>query len=322
MRTDALSQPVENPGTMLGRRDFLTRSALAAVALGGMGSSLSLFGAGDSWPPAMAVFSKVYQEVKLDFDQAAALTQEAGLDGVDCPVRPKGEIEPERAADDMPRYAEALKQHNAAMLLLTTGITSVDFPHTETVLRTGKKLGIRYYRLGQYRPEKGKTMRDLIPEVRARFKDLAALNRQLGMTAIFQNHSPSGNSAYLGGDLTDMAALVEGFAPDEIAVAFDLGHALVVHQDEWKTHFEKLKSHLGIAYIKDADRVKRFVAFGEGEFSRTDYFQKLKAMDYRRPFSVHIEYEWTPKGQPKTREALLRVLKESRQAVNKWCGVS
>lgn len=312
----ALSSRTASP---LSRRQFLGRTALAAAALGTW--HLPALGADDAWPPALTVFSKLYQELNLNFDQAAALTADAGLAGIDCPVRPKGEIEPERAADEMPRYAEALKKHGVAMLLLTSGITGVDFPHTETVLRTARKLGMRYYRLGQYRPEKGKKPGDLVPEVRARFKDLAALNRQLGMTAIFQNHSASGNSPYLGGDLNDMKALMEGFSPDEIAVAFDLGHAIVTHQDGWKAHFDKLKNHLGIAYIKDVDRVKRFVAFGDGEFGRTDYFRQLKELGYRRPFSLHIEYEWMEKGKPKTREAMLEVLKKSRQTVLQWCAV-
>ena len=61
--------------------------------------------------PPVAVFSKLYQELKLNFEQSAEVTAEAGLDGIDCAVRDKGEIEPARAADEMPRYAEALGKH-------------------------------------------------------------------------------------------------------------------------------------------------------------------------------------------------------------------
>src|SRR5689334_8602919 len=122
--------------TALNRREFCARAALAAAAFGSL--PLPLLAGENSWPPALTVFSKVYQEIALDFEQAAVLTAEAGLDGIDCPVRPKGEIEPERAADEMPRYVEALKKHKVSMPLLTTGITGVDFPHTETVLRTAK----------------------------------------------------------------------------------------------------------------------------------------------------------------------------------------
>ena len=86
------------------------------------------FGAPGFVPP-VAVFSKVYQELKLDFEASAEVTAEAGLDGIDCAVRDGGEIVPEQAADQMPLYAEALRRHGARMLLLTTGVRGVSSPH-------------------------------------------------------------------------------------------------------------------------------------------------------------------------------------------------
>ncbi|MBM3888041.1 MAG: sugar phosphate isomerase/epimerase [Verrucomicrobia bacterium] len=302
----------------LSRRDFLARAALATTTAAlCRGSALSVFGAG-TWPPQVAVFSKVYQELKLDFDQAAELTAQAGLDGVDCPVRPKGEIEPERAAEDMPRYAEALRKRNVGMLLLTTGITSVSSPHAEDILRTAKKLGIRIYRLGSALHPPGQPADKLVAEVRAQLKELAALNKQLGLAAVIQNHSPSGRRQYAGGDLAELHEIMKGFEPEQIGVAFDLGHALVVHGDEWPAHFERLKPHIRVAYIKDMKRPRQFLAFGEGEFGKSDYFKRLKQLNLASPLSMHIEYEWCPKGQEKTRAALLKVLKDSHRVLRQW----
>src|SRR5215813_2491362 len=103
--------------------------------------------------PPLAVFSKVYQPLKLDFNESAEVTAEAGLDGIDCAVRAGGEILPERAADDMPRYAEALAKHGGKMLLLTTDITGVDTPHARDILNAGRKLDIHFYRLGFYQQQ-------------------------------------------------------------------------------------------------------------------------------------------------------------------------
>src|SRR5690242_6299477 len=103
------------------RRDFLAGAAIGAAATA-FQSRNALGAPAGEFPPPISVFSKVYQELKLDFEQAAALTAEAGFDGVDCPVRDKGEILPERAADDLPRYAEALRKHHTGLLLITTGI--------------------------------------------------------------------------------------------------------------------------------------------------------------------------------------------------------
>src|SRR6266849_3359794 len=131
----------------LSRRSFLLKTAAASAAALCRPAFLSSLAAEKLAPP-IAVFSKVYQTLKLDFEDAAALTAEAGLDGIDCPVRPGGEISPERAAEDLPRYAAALRQRSLQLPLLTTAITGVSSPHTEDILRAAKKLGVQFYRLG------------------------------------------------------------------------------------------------------------------------------------------------------------------------------
>lgn len=303
---------------LLSRRDFLTRAALSGVAAALWHRDASAASSGGKFSPPIPVFSKLYQELKLDFDQAAELTAEAGLDGVDCPVRSKGEIEPERAADEMPRYAEALRKRKLDMLLITTGINSVSSPHAETVLRTAKKLGIRYYRLGFSTNTKQKLAGTSLPEIKAQLRELAALNKQLGLTGVIQNHSPSGRSTYVGGDLNEMYEIVKDFNPDEIGVAFDLCHALIVHGDDWTARFDQLKPHIKVAYVKDVKRPRQLTPFGEGEFSKTDYFKRLKQMNLTAPLSMHIEYEWHPKGQATTREAMLKMLQQNLRVLKGW----
>lgn len=282
----------------------------AAAALGSIGTVPAR--AAERFAPPVSVFSKVYQELKLGFEDAAAVTAESGLDGIDCPVRPGGEIPPERAADEMPRYAEALKKHNVQMLLLTTGIQNPSSPHAEAILRTAKRLGIRYYRLGVWQHKAGDPSEKLVAEVRAQLKDLAAMNREIGVCALLQNHSPGGRK-YAGGDLGEAYQIVKDFNPDQIGVTFDIGHALIVHGDEWSRHFERLKSHLRIAYVKDPSPAGRFVPFGEGRIPQTDFFKRLKAMGYSAPFSMHIEFEWG-----KNRAALVSALQRSQRVVRSW----
>ncbi len=261
----------------------------------------------EPFAPPVAVFSKVYQEINLSYEDSAALTAEAGLDGIDCAVRPKGEVLPERAADDLSRYAEILQKHRVKMLLLTTAILSPASPHAETILRAAKSLGIRYYRLGYWRQEP-------LATVRSQLRELAALNQQLGVCALFQHHS--GN--YVGANLGQLREIVGDFSPEQIAVAFDLGHAILTHGDDWHGYFEKLKPWIKVAYVKDAKRGAGFVPFGEGEFGKTDLFRCLRAMNYRAPLSMHIEYKW----EPKTRAQLLAELKASRQTLGRWLAAS
>lgn len=301
----------------LTRRGFLARTTLTAAgaALGGLaGNPL----AAAPFAPPVVVFSKIYHQIKLTLEDSAALTAEAGLDGVDCPVRAKDQILPERVKDDLPRYVELLRQRGCQLPLLTTAIVNPASSHAESILSTARKLGIRYYRAGYFQASKGQTTAQVTAEAKAQLQELAALNREHGVCALMQNHSPGRPNGPLGGDLNDLLELVRDFDPAQIGVAFDLGHALLVHGDDWPTHFERLKSHIKIAYIKDVKRGKGFVRFGTGEFAGTDFFKRLKAMNYTAPLSLHIEYEWTPPGESANRAALSRALKESLAALKGW----
>ncbi len=301
----------------LSRREFITGTVVAssATALCGAGA-LPAFAAG-SWPPPIVVFSKVYQDLKLNFDEAAALTAEAGIDGIDCPVRPGGEFLPENAARELPEYAAALKKRGLQVPLLTTAITDVSSPCAEDILRTAKKLGVQYYRLGFVLRKPDVPAGQQVREVRAQLKDLAALNQQVGIGAIFQNHSPAGRS-YVGGDLSDMYEIVKDFEPAQIGVAFDIGHAWVVHGEDWHRHFEKLKPHIKVAYVKDVQRPTRWVPFGQGDIGSIGYFKLLKEMGYRAPVSLHIEFDWSEGGKVRTRAALLKAVRDSAAVLRGW----
>jgi sugar phosphate isomerase/epimerase len=298
------------------RREFVGKTTVAATTLAFSPWPVqSAFAAGKLSPP-IVVFSKVYQTLSLGFDEAAAVTAEAGLDGVDAPLRPGGEILPERAAEELPRYVEAMKKRKLQLPLLTTAIVSTSSPHTEDILRNARKLVIQHYRLGFIQREGD--ARQQVTEFRAQLKDLAAMNKEIGIGALVQNHSPAGHGNYLGGDLNDMREIVSDFDPAQIGVAFDIGHAIIVHKEQWRPHFEALKSHIKVAYVKDASMAGRWVPFGQGDVGRLGYFKLLKEMGYHAPISMHIEFDWTQQGKTKNRETLLKALKDSAGVLRKW----
>jgi L-ribulose-5-phosphate 3-epimerase len=293
------------------RRAFIRKASTAALAACA-GSSLPGLAAGLSACP-IVVFSKIYQELKLNFESSAALTSEAGLDGIDCPVRPGGEILPERAAEDLPRYAEVLGRKQLKLHLLTSGITGVASPHAEAILRAAKKQGVRYYRLGFFEAKKDWPSGKQAKEVRSALKDVASMNREIGVCALFQNHSGS-----FGANLTDLRDVVSEFDPAQLGVAFDIGHAILIHGEGWKSHFEAIAPHLRVAYIKDARQGTNWVRFGEGDIARTGYFKRLQELGYSAPFSLHIEFDWSNGGKSRNRESLLRALRQSRTVLKQW----
>jgi sugar phosphate isomerase/epimerase len=298
----------------LSRRDFLARNILASSAvLAGMEPWLSR--GEQKWPVPVVLFSKVYQILRLSFEEAAEVTAEAGLDGVDPPVRAGGEILPEHAAEELPRYAQRLRQRGLQLPFVTTDITSVSSPHAEQVLRTAKELGVGSYRLGFFQRRKDVPLRQQLVEIQAQLKDLAALNKELGLGAVFQNHS---GETTLGGDLGDLQAIVRGFDPAQIGVAFDIGHALVAHGKDWRVRFEALKSHIKVAYVKDVTWAGRWVRFGQGALGELGYYSLLKAMNYQVPIELHIEFDWGESGKSQDRPGLVKALKDSAQVMRRW----
>ena len=299
----------------LSRRDFVQTAGVAAATVSAGLATLHSWARPAKAASPIVVFSKVYQALKLTFAQAAEVTAEAGIDGVDCPVRPGGEILPENAAKDLPRYVEALRSRGLTMPLLTTAITGVESPHTEDILQAAKAAGVQYYRLG-FIPRNG-DLPEQIKSVREKLIPLAALNKKIGIGALIQNHSPAGKS-FLGGDLAEMEAVLEGFDPAQIGLAFDIGHAWVVHGPQWRTHFDKLKPYFKIAYVKDVKPGPQWVRFGEGDLAGTGYFRLLRELNYHAPVSLHIEFDWMEEGKAKDRAHLVSAIKESAAVLRSW----
>jgi sugar phosphate isomerase/epimerase len=295
------------------RREFLHRLSLAS--LGGLAGAGIAGWSAETHRVPVVVFSKAYQPLKFSFDQAAEFTAEAGLDGVDSPVRPDGEIVPERVEADLPVYVDALRKRGLQMPYVTTAITSTASPKAEVLLQTAKRLDVKRYRLGFMFRAEGDGWKKQLQEVRARLKDLAALNKQLGIGAVLQNHSPSGHT-YVGGDVDELAEIVEGFDPEQLGVAFDIAHAINVHGVQWRSKFDRIRSHLRVVYVKDCNRQKQFVPLGQGQVGASGYFEVLKELRYNAPVSLHIEY--SGKAQPETRPELLMAVQNSLRLLRGW----
>ena len=112
--------------TDLTRRSFLgTAAALAAAPA---------FGFQDKAAWKIGGFTKFLQD--LSFEKLAQAAVDVGWDGIELPLRAKGQVLPERVEDDLPKLVEALKAKNLEILCLATDIHGVDEPNTEKVLRT------------------------------------------------------------------------------------------------------------------------------------------------------------------------------------------
>lgn len=307
--------------SQLTRRDFMGRAAAATLAAAGMRDGLALAApaaapekfAWPTWP--VIVFTKVHHnDLKLSLEETADWVAEAGFDGIDCPVRPDGPVLPERVADDLPRMAGLMKQRNLRLHSLVTSIVDIKTPHTEEILRTAAKLGIRYYRLGFITVKGGKADARKIAEVRAQLKDLAALNAELGLTGMHQNHI--GN--YFGADTWPIYEAVKGYDPKAIGMEFDIGHATGAHEAGWKAVYEGVRSHVAMAQCKDYSlKTKDWVALGEGAVDKA-FFSLLRQTGYANAIGMHYEYKVDGKNLEELRKNTKVAIKKDLALMRKW----
>ncbi|MEP6662977.1 MAG: sugar phosphate isomerase/epimerase family protein [Verrucomicrobiota bacterium] len=269
----------------ISRRQFLASSfAASAFALAAPVSSLA---ENKKLTRQFCAFEKPLQF--LNYDEVAEVLAEAGFDGVEATVRADGHVLPEKVETDLPRFHNALKKRGLEITILTSDINDLHSPHAENVLRTAAKLGVQRYRMLWYRYDLQKPILPQLDAIRPKLKALAALNRELGITALYQNHS---GDKMVGAPLWDIFSLIQDFDPKEIALAYDVRHALVEGGLSWPIQFNLVKSHIAAVCVKDfvweKSKVKN-VPLGEGIVSKK-VFTMLKEIGFSGPISLHIEY--------------------------------
>jgi sugar phosphate isomerase/epimerase len=282
-----------NTPDLLTRRDFVTTTAAAAAAL--VTASPGLF-AQDAAEKRFKIigFTKPFQ--KLNFEDTADTVAEIGWDGVECPVRPRGQgqIEPERAPDELPKLLEALKKRGKELTLMTTAITDVSQPHTEQLLRTAAKLGIRRYRLGFWKYNLARPIPDQVTEIGAQLRELAALSAQLGLQAGFQNHS---GRDCVGAPVWDLWTMIKDLDPRHMGVCFDIGHATLEGGLSWPIEARLMERQFTAVFVKDflwrrTDHgwQEQWVPLGDGMVDGA-FFKWLKTTSFTGPICQHHEYD-------------------------------
>ncbi|MBA4146504.1 MAG: sugar phosphate isomerase/epimerase [Verrucomicrobia bacterium] len=297
----------------MNRRQFIT----SAAALSAMAAAPSLLRAQTKKSPGnkyeFCAFEKPLQF--LSYDELAELLAELGYDGIEATVRPGGHVLPEKVEEDLPRLHEALRKRGLNISILTSGISSVDSPHAEKVLRTASKLGLKRYRMLWYQYDLKKPILPQLDTFRSHLDKLAALNRQHGVTALYQNHA---GEKYVGAPLWDIYSLVKEFDPKEVSIAYDIRHATVEGGLSWPIQFQLIQSHLGAVFIKDCTwengKLKN-TPLGTGMVN-PKFFTMLKESNFSGPVSVHVEYLGSSKDKQVIGDAFRKDLKTLRQLLS------
>jgi len=306
----------------LTRRSFLHGTIAAGASLAALGRGATPARAAHHEGIKVGGFTKEYRT--LSYDEVADAVVEIGWDGVECGVRsePTGLVLPERVKDDLPRMVDALKKRDKELLVMATNVLNPDQKYTEDVLRTGSAEGIKYYRIGYFNYDYDKSVKQNLDEIKPQMRDLEAMNRELGICGIFQNHS--GGHA-VGAPVWDIYELVKDLDPEYLAVDFDIGHATVEGGYAWRAHFNRIKDHLRGVVVKDFKWVydeeegeynASWCPIGEGMIRR-EFIGMLKATGFSGPVIMHHEYHVEGEGSARI-ENLKKAMKADTDTLREW----
>ncbi len=268
---------------MFSRRNFLLATTAAML------TRRHTHAAEADWP--VVTFTKPFQ--KTSYTRTAEIVSEVGWQGIELPLRAKGQIEPERVEEELPKMVEALKARGLTVGTITTDIVAVSTAHAEKVLRTAKALGITRYRLGSFRYRDDEHPKAQLEALKPQLRELAAMNQQLGVRGGIQNHS---GDRYVGCAVWDIFELVRDLDPQALGICFDIGHATLEGGQSWKLEARLMEPWMVCVYVKDFRWEREAKGFapkwgplGEG-MVRREFFDWLRRSSYRGPISQHCEY--------------------------------
>lgn len=243
-------------------------------------------------PTEICVFVKFLQS--MSFKDLAAAMSELRVQGIEATVRNGGQILPAQAEDKLPELVDALKEHNLDVTIMTSGINRIDSPYAEQTLRTAAKLGIKRYRMDYYRYDLNKPVAPQVESFKAIAKDLAAMNRELGIQAIYQNHAGAG---YVGASIWDLIEILKEIPKEQIGIAYDTRHSAVEAGMSWPVLWNASQPHLASVFVKNArweGRSAHDIPLGETGVVDPKIFAMIRKSDFAGPLSLHVEY--LPKG--------------------------
>jgi sugar phosphate isomerase/epimerase len=269
----------------IARREFFRESvAIGATLVAGMQTRAA---AGAISRNPICLFIKFVQT--LSYEELADAVAEMGADGIEATVRKGGYIAPEKAVDQLPKLADAMARRNLKITMITTDVVGVDDPNTRPVLQTAAKIGIPMYRMGFYKYDLKRPVMDQLEAIGPALKELGALNAELGIQAVYQNHS---GAEHVGGAVWDIFSVIKDIPKEQIALAFDIRHATIEAGLSWPTVYNAMRPRIATVYVKDFDWVGRraeHVPLGKGRVDSA-FFQRLLADGFAGPISLHVEY--------------------------------
>lgn len=236
--------------------------------------------------------------------------QRIGFRHLDLTVRRTGLVDPDQVALDaaLPAMLKGIRAAGAECDQITTNIELADRPIglfggkpivPEALLRVASDHGIRLYRWGGFAyagSAFGEQLAAQLDALAAQLAPLAALNRRLGITALYHTYS-GGNHAR---SVWDLMRVLQPYPGDELAINFDIGHMVREGAlSAWSSNLRYAMPRIRGIGLKDG-MVSRaadgtigasFPRAGSGLVQWPEFFRLLLQGGYRGPAEVQCEYD-------------------------------
>lgn len=242
---------------------------------------------GEAWP--VVIFEKPIQT--LGYDQMGEELAKMGIQGIEATIRKGGHIEPREAAEKVPRMVASLAKNGQKAMIAACNVGSTGREDLE-FLKVLQANGITRYRMDYFRYDLKKPLLPQVREFTGKLAEIAAMNKELGMQALYQIHAGAKYAGSLG---WDAAMMFEKLDPAHAAVAFDLRHIRSGSGLSFDTTIALLKKHLGSVYVKDAKwtgprstKLKN-VPLDTGMVDRK-VFESVVKGQAPMPLSLHMEW--------------------------------
>ncbi len=313
----------------INRRAFLARAGLAATA------AVLAPGALHAAPARtydIGILEKWFFDggnggpLKYTPDQMAQTLDEIGLD-LELTLRKEGHITPEKAPDELPAMVAALAKKKRRILWVALDTVRPDEPHWEKAIRTAKQLGVPQYRHRGFSYQPGKPLKAQIANFNSMAKDFAAVNKEVGIQAVYQIHS---GPRHAGAAAWDLDMILGDIDPKQFGVAIDPRHVMVEQGTAWPTAVQLLAPRTVALCMKsfkwEGDQVVD-VPLGQGRVKKPIVDQIIAAHGGPLPICIHVEHFKNAAGKLAPvpfaeRAAVVAAFRADARVLREWLGVS
>jgi sugar phosphate isomerase/epimerase len=183
--------------------------------------------------PVFSVFTKPW---KRPIPRLGEFLSGLGFNGIELPVRPGYQVEPENVRRDLPRVAKQLREHSLR-------IFSVAGPTDEDTFAACAEVGIPIIRIMAPISDDGYLGTEA--RMQRRFHELIPLLDRYGVTIGVQNHY----GRYVS-NASGLRHLIEQYDPKHVAAVWDAAHNALQGEDP-EFALELVWSHLRMVNLKN-----------------------------------------------------------------------